>query len=264
MYFEQELKWHRRFLEIADSVSTWSKDQSRGVGCVIVGPNKEIRSTGYNGFPRNINDNIQARHERPLKYKWTEHAERNAVYNAARMGVTVQECTMYSTLYPCADCARAIVQSGITQVITREPDWKNDRFAEDFKITKEMLAEAKIVVRFIQTEKEIEMERQRKECYICKQLITEGQEYIDCSDGHGDCWAHTLCDAKRASGFKAFLDGFSGPKEMVDTDNKDSLLEARKRALKVQEDMDKQRQETIDKEAQIGSILDDDNEANTD
>lgn len=142
-------KWHQRFLDLADNVATWSKDQSRGVGCLIVGPNREIRSTGYNGFPRNIDDDKQHRHERPIKYKWTEHAERNAVYNAARMGQTVDGCSMYSTLYPCADCARAIIQSGIVRLITREPDWENDRFAEDFQVTREMLSEAKVGVIFV-------------------------------------------------------------------------------------------------------------------
>jgi dCMP deaminase len=149
MSFGNLTKWDKRFFDLANEVAAWSKDKSRGVGCVIVGPNKEIRSTGYNGFPRLIDDEVDVRHERPIKYKWTEHAERNAVYNAARMGQTTENCTLYSTLYPCADCARAIIQSGIFRVITTEPDWDTDRFSEDFKITKEMFDEAGIIVTFI-------------------------------------------------------------------------------------------------------------------
>ena len=73
-----------RFMNLA-YVAEWSKDRSTKVGCVVIGPDREVRSMGYNGFPRGINDEIERRHARPDKY--TEHAERNAIYNAARVGV---------------------------------------------------------------------------------------------------------------------------------------------------------------------------------
>jgi hypothetical protein len=84
---------------------------STRVGCVIVGTHKEIRAIGYNGFPRGVDDDRDARHERPVKYKWTEHAERNAIYSSARAGISIDGCTMYLPWFPCMDCARAIVQS---------------------------------------------------------------------------------------------------------------------------------------------------------
>ena len=67
---------------MANLVAKKSKDQSTQIGAVIVGIDNEIRSTGYNSFPSGINDDLQERQERPEKYYWIEHAERNALYNA--------------------------------------------------------------------------------------------------------------------------------------------------------------------------------------
>ena len=100
--------WDERFMEMARTIAGWSKDRSRKVGCVIVGPGKEIRASGYNGFPRDVNDDVEARHQRPAKYRWTEHAERNAIYNAARSGVSTMGCVIYLPWFPCMDCSRAI------------------------------------------------------------------------------------------------------------------------------------------------------------
>src|SRR5690349_7537513 len=104
--------WDSRFMELALLVGSWSKDRSRQVGCVVVGPDNEIRSTGYNGFPREVDDSVEARHVKPAKYRWTEHAERNAIYNACLIGTPLKGCKMYLSWFPCMDCARAIAQSG--------------------------------------------------------------------------------------------------------------------------------------------------------
>lgn len=111
--------WHGHFIDIANLVASKSKDRSTKVGAVIVGPDQEIRSTGYNGFPRKISDSVECRHNRPRKYLFTEHAERNAIFNAARMGTPLKECTLYMNYQPipCADCTRAIIQSGITSIV---------------------------------------------------------------------------------------------------------------------------------------------------
>jgi dCMP deaminase len=147
------LKIDFRFLEVCDLISTWSKDRSTKVGAVIVGPDGEIRSVGYNGFPRDVDDTIDERLERPLKYKFTEHAERNAVYNAARVGTPLKGCSIYVKWFPCSDCARAIIQAGITTLIAEEEDFdklKNEKdpkrkaWGEDFEVSKQMLDEAGI------------------------------------------------------------------------------------------------------------------------
>ncbi len=111
-------KWHNRFMDVAKLVASWSKDTSTKVGAVVVGPDKEIRSTGYNGLVRGVDDDIPERMERPTKYDFFEHAERNAVYNACRMGTSLIGCIIYVTAMPCPDCARAIIQAGIKTVVT--------------------------------------------------------------------------------------------------------------------------------------------------
>jgi dCMP deaminase len=115
--------WDRYFIGLAQYVSGKSHDRATKIGCVIVGPDNEIRSTGYNGFPRGLDDKLESRHERPEKYLWTEHAERNAIYNAARMGTALKDCRAYvSSSFVCMDCARGLVQSGITEVICEKFD----------------------------------------------------------------------------------------------------------------------------------------------
>jgi len=110
--------WDEYFINTAYVVARKSKDRSTQVGAVIVGPNQEIRSTGYNGPCRGEDDDDPAIHERPLKYSLFEHAERNAVYNSAFCGVSTAGCTMYCIWGPpCEDCARAVAQSGIERLV---------------------------------------------------------------------------------------------------------------------------------------------------
>jgi dCMP deaminase len=110
--------WDEYFLNIAYVVARKSKDRSTQVGAVIVGPQHEIRSTGYNGPCRGEADDDPTIHERPTKYALFEHAERNCLLNCAYCGIPTAGCTMYCTWGPpCADCARAIVQSGVKQLV---------------------------------------------------------------------------------------------------------------------------------------------------
>ena len=134
-------KWDRRFLELAANIGLWSKDRSTKTGCVIVGSDRLIRSTGFNGFVRGVDDKLSDRHERPAKYQWTEHAERNAIYNAGRIGVSLVGCTCYVNWFPCIDCARAIIQSGIVRLVGLEPDRGDARWGADFRVAFDMLSE---------------------------------------------------------------------------------------------------------------------------
>ncbi len=115
--------WDKYFFELITIIKSKSKDPNTQVGCVIVGPDNEIRSTGYNSFPRKLNDDIKERKERPEKYLWIEHAERNAIYNAARVGIPLKDCTIYMMGLPCTDCARGIIQSGIKKIIYDTKEW---------------------------------------------------------------------------------------------------------------------------------------------
>ena len=115
------MEWMSYFLGIAETVKLKSKDQSTQIGAVIVGEDNEVLSTGYNSFPRGLDDSKQERQERPEKYFWFEHAERNAIYNAARVGTPLKNSTIYLTSgLPCMDCARGIVNSGIKRVYCKE------------------------------------------------------------------------------------------------------------------------------------------------
>jgi dCMP deaminase len=138
-------KWDKRFLEMAALVATWSKDTTK-VGCVIVGSDREVLGVGYNGLPRGVME-LSGRTERPAKYLWTEHAERNALYNALLTGVKVSGATMYLNWYPCADCARGIIQSGITCVVAgQEPNFNDPTWGVQFEVVADMLKEAGVRV----------------------------------------------------------------------------------------------------------------------
>lgn len=119
-------KWHRRFMELAFVIADWSKDTSTKTGAIVVGPDREIRATGYNGLVRGVDDDKPERMERPTKYDFFEHAERNAIYNACLTGTSLKGCILYATHPPCTDCARAIIQSGIKMVVTNELEVRND------------------------------------------------------------------------------------------------------------------------------------------
>jgi dCMP deaminase len=106
-------KWDERFFRIADEVASWSKDPTTKVGAVVVDAALHIKGTGYNGFPRGVNDAVPARSERPEKYLWTVHSEENAILSC---DVRPRGCTLYCNLMPCMRCAGAIVQAGITVV----------------------------------------------------------------------------------------------------------------------------------------------------
>ena len=90
------MNWDEYFINIAEQVKLKSKDKNTQIGVVIVGKDNSIVSTGYNSFPRGIDDNIDERQEKPEKYFWFEHAERNAIYNAARIGVSTLGTTLES------------------------------------------------------------------------------------------------------------------------------------------------------------------------
>lgn len=197
--------WDKYFIEMAMHVASKSKDPSTKVGCVIVGPDNEIRSTGYNGFPRGVTETVNAaehqckeiqksfagngylaactcgdmiqiegrkgnwdiledpfkasdpeevkhaimshphftqapemelhpeRWERPLKYDFVEHAERNAVYHAARVGIPIAGCRAYLNWepYPCKECAKAFIQAGIIEVIGPDIEFPNHKRTDD-------------------------------------------------------------------------------------------------------------------------------------
>jgi dCMP deaminase len=143
------MDWIEYFTSLAEQVKLKSKDQSTQIGAVIVGTDNEVLSTGYNSFPRGLDDSKPERQERPEKYFWFEHAERNAIYNAARVGTSLIDSTIYLTSgLPCMDCARGIVNSGIKIVYCKsECTTKNkEKWVESQLKSKQLLGECGVDV----------------------------------------------------------------------------------------------------------------------
>jgi dCMP deaminase len=141
--------WNQWFSQMADHVKIKSKDRSTQVGAVIVGEGHHVLSVGYNGFPRGIDDDVPQRHERPLKYYMTSHAEENAILHAARHGTKVLGADLYCTTpFICAECAKAIIQAGIAR--TFAPDLRMEAKGDDWHrscaIGRNMLLEAGVEV----------------------------------------------------------------------------------------------------------------------
>jgi dCMP deaminase len=146
------MKWDRRFLRLADHISGWSKDPSTRVGCVVVGPDREIRSTGFNGFPRGIADTEERLATRELKYSLICHAEENAIMHAARIGVSLRGCSAYVTWPPCTRCARSLVQAGISRVVYPAGLSIPERWRDDFELSGGLLREAQIEIHVVPLE----------------------------------------------------------------------------------------------------------------
>ena len=116
---QEYLSWDEYFMGIAALSALRSKDPSTQVGACIVNSDKRILSVGYNGMPRCCDDDEYPwdKNENALdsKYLYVCHAELNAILNCA-VG-SVRGCTVYVSLFPCNECAKAIIQSGITEIV---------------------------------------------------------------------------------------------------------------------------------------------------
>jgi dCMP deaminase len=131
-----------------------SKDPTTKVGAVIVGLNREIRSAGFNGFPRAIEDSLDRLHDRTLKLKLMVHAEMNAILAAAMIGVPLRNCTMYVAALdtdgnvwggnPCTRCTVELIQAGINSIVSLPLSTAPSRWTEDLNFARLLLDEADI------------------------------------------------------------------------------------------------------------------------
>lgn len=122
------ISWDEYFMGIALLSSMRSKDPNTQVGACIVNENKKIMSVGYNGFPHGCNDDEfpwerSGNSEIDTKYPFVCHAELNAILNNA--GAPLQGCSIYVALFPCNECAKAIIQSGIKKVLYISDKYKD-------------------------------------------------------------------------------------------------------------------------------------------
>ncbi|MBO7364083.1 MAG: dCMP deaminase family protein [Lachnospiraceae bacterium] len=133
------ISWDSYFMGIAQLSAMRSKDPNTQVGACIVSPTNRILSVGYNGFPNGIPDSefTWAREGADNKYFYTTHSELNAILNFR--GGSLEGSKIYVTLFPCYECAKAIIQSGITAVI-----YADDKYADTpgVQASKRMLARA--------------------------------------------------------------------------------------------------------------------------
>lgn len=109
------MNWQQYLYGFAEHAARKSKDSTQ-VGAALVGPDKEVRLTAFNGPPRGVED-TEARRTRPTKYLFASHAEANLVAFAAREGIRTKGCTVYVSHPPCAACARTMIQAGVAEIV---------------------------------------------------------------------------------------------------------------------------------------------------
>ena len=157
---KKKLLWDKRFLRLALHIADWSLDPSTKVGSVIVNSDKQIISTGFNGFSRGIKDTSERLNNRDEKMKLVVHGEMNAILAASKIGISLKNCSLYLIARdtkngqiwgsaPCTRCSVELIQSGIIEVVSIKGDpperWKNDC---DF--AKSLLQEAGIKYREVE------------------------------------------------------------------------------------------------------------------
>lgn len=146
----KQKKWDIRYINLGKHILSWSDDISTQTSAIIVNENHRIISIGYNGFPSGVSHNNE-RQERPQKYNYIEHAERNAIYNT---NSNLNNATLYSVcsrpLAPCADCVRAIIQKNIKRVVCHKIDSNDEKWSNSNYNAITMLKEANINVEYIE------------------------------------------------------------------------------------------------------------------
>ena len=143
------VKWDKRYMDIARQTAQWSKDPSSKIGAVAVDNKGQILTTGYNGFPRGIEDTEERYNNRELKYEMIVHAEMNAIFNATYHGVCLDGGTMYVAGLPCCNkCALGIIQTGIKRVVM-DGDPNDDRWKLSWQLSQKLFNEANVEWEFI-------------------------------------------------------------------------------------------------------------------
>ena len=147
---QEYISWDTYFMGIAQLSSKRSKDPKTQVGACIVSPENKIVGIGYNGFPKGISDDVFPWKEQgdflETKYPYVVHAEANAILNASQ---NLKDCKLFVTLFPCNECTKLIIQSGIKELIYVS----NKDEGQDFQIaSRKMLEKAQVKLRQISWE----------------------------------------------------------------------------------------------------------------
>ena len=135
-------RWQEYFIKELHLIASMSKDVDTKVGAIIIDTKeKVVVAKGYNDLPRGVFHKVE-RNSRPMKYKFTVHAEQNALYNALYSGTKVKGLSMLCTLFSCSTCCGGVIQSGIQEFICPTPDWEYPSLKDDFPVTKAMYSES--------------------------------------------------------------------------------------------------------------------------
>lgn len=143
------ISWDQYFMGIAIFSGERSKDPNTQVGACIVDKNKKVVGLGYNGLPRGLDDDKYPWDRQgeflETKYAYICHAELNAILNSTRS--SLENCSLYVSLFPCNECAKSIIQSGVSEVV-----YLSDKYAETdiIKASKKMLKDAGVKLRHYQ------------------------------------------------------------------------------------------------------------------
>lgn len=150
--FRKGTSWDHYYLDLAMVVATKSKDPSTKCSAICVSQDNSTLSTGFNGFPRGVNEDIPERWERPVKYEFIEHGERNCIHNAARQGISLSGSKMYLNYRPecCADCTKAIIQAGIVEVIGPPIAFPGKGKGTSYDANMDMFEEAGVILTVIE------------------------------------------------------------------------------------------------------------------
>lgn len=144
------MEWDIRYIKLAKGISGWSKDPSRKIGAVCIGKHGQVLSQGFNGFPRGVNDYHERLNNREEKHKFIVHAEMNCIYNACLNGTSLEGSTIYVYGLPaCSECAKGIIQSGISRVVIHVPEeYMNNykRWSDSWELSRLMFEEVGINV----------------------------------------------------------------------------------------------------------------------
>jgi dCMP deaminase len=135
-------------LERAITAAADSPNQIRKVGAVLVTADRATEIAACNSFPPGIR-NLPERVVGDNRFIWLEHAERSAIFKAAKRGVATDGGTLVSTYFPCTDCARAIIQAGVKTVATPRPEFDDPVWGESFRTSAAILAEGAVEVVYL-------------------------------------------------------------------------------------------------------------------
>ena len=141
--------WDTYYFNQCAVIQTRSKDKHTKCGSIVVSQDNRPLSQGYNSLPSGANDDIPERYDRPCKYQYMVHGEMNSICSAARNGVSLLGAKIYVTGIPCMDCARAVIQSGIKEVIydgERQSRWTSPLY-QDGVLVVDLLRECGVSVR---------------------------------------------------------------------------------------------------------------------